>query len=158
MMRILVYTVLVLSIVSCTLSTQQEMALNKALSNLIEARNNGDGLSYLNYTHPAVVKHYKKAGDSILIKRFQEVPEQKSRQLFDEDYIYWDKGYIKQVKSTDSIIQAQIEIRLFENGKRLDSVVTLYATSFNDETDWLFTLENDYHTSYFPSAQKLFKK
>jgi hypothetical protein len=126
------------------------------MNNMIEARNTGDGLSYLNYTHPAVVKYFNKLGDSLLKQKFQEVPESTSRYQFDEDYIYWGSGYVKEVRNSDSIIQAKIEIMLYENHNLIDSTVTFYATSFENESAWLFSISTDYHSSYFPVEQRLF--
>ncbi len=155
-MRSIFVPVLIFLMVSCSLSTEQEMSLNKSINNMIEARNTGDGLSYLNYTHPAIVKHFTNLGDSLLKQKFQEVPESSSRYQFDEDYIYWGSGYVKEVRNSDSIIQAKIEIKLYENHNLIDSTVTFYATSFEDESDWLFSVSSDYYSSYFPVKQRLF--
>lgn len=141
---------------SCSLSTQQELSLNKSINSMIEARNDGDGLSYLNHTHPSIVKHFKKLGDSLLKKKFQEVPESVSRYGYEEDYVFWGSGYVKEVKHKDTIIQARIEIQLYQDHSKIDSTVTFYATSFENETDWLFASAADYTASYFPVEQRLF--
>ena len=155
MTRLFVISLLVI-VASCSLSTQQELSLNKSINNMIEARNDGDRLSYLNHTHPAIVKHFKGLGDSLLKQKFQEVPESTSRYDFDDQYIYWGAGYVKEVMHKNTIIQAKIEIKLYENHNMIDSTVTFYATSFDDETDWLFASSTDYNAPYFPVEQRLF--
>lgn len=144
-------------LVSCSLSTEQEMELNHSLNNMIQARNDGDGLSYLNFTHPAIVKHYKDKGDSILKKKFQEIPKRSERGHFENDsLIYWGTGYVKEVRNQDSVIQARIEIQLYKNHELLDSNAVFYATSFENETDWIFANSNDYFSSVFPVEHRLF--
>lgn len=155
-MRFLVFLSGLFLAFACSLSTEQEMALNKTMSNMIEARNTGDGLSYLNYTHPAIVKHYKGLGDSILKLKFQEVP-QDNRGIYEPEATYWGSGYVKEVKEKDSIIQAKVEIKLYQDHQPIDSVVTFYATSFGTETDWLFAEKKDYNSDYFPENHRLFK-
>jgi hypothetical protein len=156
MLRITLMTILFLFLFSCSLSTEQEMSLNQSIINMVESRNQGDGLSYLNHTHPAVVKHYKSLGDSVLIQKFQEIPERKSRNHFNSDWVYWSTGYVKEVEHEDTLTQAKIEIQLYKNNKVLDSTLIFYATSFEGETDWLFAKSEDYYASYFPVEQRLF--
>ncbi len=155
-MRSIFVPFLLFILAGCSLSTEQEMSLNKSINNMIEARNTGDGLSYLNYTHPAIVKHFTNLGDSLLKQKFQEVPESSSRYQFNDNYIYWGSGYVKEVRNRDTIIQAKIEIKLYENHDMIDSTVTFFATSFEKESDWLFSISSDYHSSYFPVEQRLF--
>jgi hypothetical protein len=125
---------------------------------MIEARNSGDALSYLNFTHPAIVKHYTLQGDSALIKKFQEVPRMSARdELKQEGLIRWGEGYTKEVKQKDSILQAKVEIQLYKEYELLDSIAIFYATCFKDELDWIFVNESDYGKSYFPSNLRLFE-
>jgi hypothetical protein len=144
---------------SCKMSTEQELSLNKSLLRMVEARNSGDALSYLNFTHPAIVKHYTAQGDSALIKKFQEVPVMGSRDdLKQEGLIRWGEGYTKEVKQNDSILQAEVEIQLYREYELLDSTAIFYATCFKDELDWNFVNESDYGKSYFPASLRLFEE
>src|SRR5690554_7033522 len=68
-----------LLLASCTLTTEQETKLNADMNLLIKVRNEGDALSYLNLTHPLIVKHYKEKGDAVFKSKFQEMPRQKDQ-------------------------------------------------------------------------------
>ena len=158
MMRLFIVLSLMLSVLSCKLSTEQELSLSKSILRMIEARNSGDALSYLNYTHPAIVKYYTEQGDSALIKKFQEVPRMGSRDdLKREGLIRWGEGYTKSVRQKDSILQAKVEIQLYKEYELIDSIAVFYATCFEDELDWIFVNESDYGKSYFPSNLRLFE-
>tara|TARA_B100000508_G_scaffold141079_1_gene146071 strand:+ start:44109 stop:44585 length:477 start_codon:yes stop_codon:yes gene_type:complete len=150
---------ILLVLAACSMSTEQEMELNHSLNNMIQARNDGDGLSYLNFTHPSIVKYYKSKGDSALIKKFQEVEKGNSRSYEDDqEMVYWGTGYVKEVKSKDSILQARIEIKLYQDHVDIDSTAVFYATSYSGETDWLFAQDLDYFSKAFPVNQRLFSK
>ncbi|MDX1652073.1 MAG: hypothetical protein R3277_06250 [Brumimicrobium sp.] len=145
--------------VSCELSTEQETALNRDTSELINARNRGDALSYLNYTHPLVVKHYKLQGDSIFKARFQEVePKTNHEVYFPEDEILWRNSFYRSFKSNDSIIQVEIEISLSEGREDLDSTVKVYGITGKENSKWLFVEERDYYADYFPKELRLFER
>lgn len=151
------YLIVLLGLSTCTFSTQQEMQLNKDLSNFILVRNEGDALSYLNFTHPLIVNHYKDLGDSIFKKKFQEVPKKEEQNLTKKEIVYWNKGYIKSAKSNDSLIQAKVEITLFQKNKALDSTTVLYAISTQQSKNWLFIHQEDYLT-VFPKTYRLFSE
>ena len=141
--RILLVWIVVL-ISSCTLSTQQEMNLNKDIQQFIQIRNQGDALSYLNYIHPAIVRHYKNLGDSTFKDKFEVLPHNKNSFGSRADVIYWNQSYIKSVTKRDSLYEAKVEISLIKNSERQDSTTTFYAISTNDASNWLFVSEFDY--------------
>jgi hypothetical protein len=147
----------VLVFTSCELSTQQETQLNKDLSNLLSVRNNGDALSYLNYTHPIIVKHYKSLGDSVYKNRFQSISPKSSRDYLDTSEIYWTNAYQKAIKSNDSLVQVKVQITLARGSERIDSTSTLYGIAMKKGSNWLFIEQEDYFSEYFPAELRLFK-
>lgn len=142
---------------SCELSTEQETQLNKDLANLLEVRNSGDALSYLNHTHPIVVKYYKSLGDSIYKQRFQAVKQKSSRNEIDSAEVYWTNAYQKKTQSNDSLIQVEIQVSLAQGYEKLDSTNTIYAFAKKDGSNWLFVEYQDYFSDYFPAKYRLFK-
>lgn len=143
---------------SCEMTTDQETQLNKDLSNLISVRNNGDALSYLNHTHPIVVKHYKSLGDSIYKNRFQVITAKSSRDRVDTSKVYWANTYQKSVKSNDSLIQVKVEISLVKGYDKIDSTNIIYGIAKKNGSNWLFVEEFDYFSNYFPDDLRLFEK
>lgn len=135
---------LVVLISSCTLSTQQEMKLNKDIHQFIQVRNEGDALSFLNYMDPAIVRHYKDLGDSIFKEKFKALPQNQNSNGMLPDVVYWNQGYIKKVVKKDALIEAKLEISLIKDSKSIDSTTTFYAISTNNASNWLFVSEYDY--------------
>lgn len=154
---ILVWIIAIIS--SCTLSTQQEMSLNREIHQFIQVRNEGDALSFLNYTPPQVVRYYKDLGDSTFKAKFRVLPatSNSNPNQLPSDIVYWNQGYIKEVSKKDTLIEAQIEISLVQNSKNLDSTTTFYAISKNNTSNWLFVSEHDYFNILGENVQ-LFKK
>lgn len=144
--------------ISCELSTKQEMSLNKSIKDLIIARNNGDALSYLDYTHPIITKHYKSQDDDVFRERFQSVKPKTSRDVVNTDEVYWQNTYQKKVKSNDEYIQVEIEVSLVKGYDHIDSTHTIYAITKLESNDWLFVEQQDYFSNYFPKKLRLFDK
>lgn len=142
--RILFLGLMIALIFSCTLSSEQEMSLNKDIHQFIQVRNEGDALAFLNYMHPAIVRHYKDLGDTTLNKKLMTLPKHQSSNDPQTDVVYWDHGYIKNVVKKDSLIKAKIEISLTKNYKSIDSTTCFYAISTSNASNWLFASENDY--------------
>ncbi|MGM0480249.1 MAG: hypothetical protein ACQERC_13590, partial [Bacteroidota bacterium] len=114
MMRVF-YILLSLGLITaCSMSGEQELELNRSLKALIEARNSGDALSYLNATHPAIVKYYDDLGEKAMHNRFQEVPKPtESRETNrDSTVTTWGSYYIKGSRTSDSLLQVKVEIQL----------------------------------------------
>jgi hypothetical protein len=156
MKTVLTFLVLLAVVTGCDLSTEQETQLNKDLSNLITVRNNGDALSYLNYTHPIIVKHYKSLGDSVYKNRFQSISPKTSRDYLDTSEVYWTNAYQKEVKSDDSLVQVKVQITLAQGYDKLDSSSTIYGVAKKNGSNWLFVEELDYFSDYFPANLRLF--
>lgn len=156
MKSILFFLILLILATGCDLSTEQETQLNKDLSNLISVRNNGDALSYLNYTHPIIVKYYKSLGDSIYKERFQSISPKSSRDYLDTSEVYWTNAYQKAIKSNDSLVQVKVQITLAKGYDKIDSTTTLYGIAKKNGSNWLFVEQQDYYSDYFPKYLRLF--
>lgn len=126
------------------------------MNQLIIVRNDGDALSFMNYTHPIVVKYYKQKGDSIFKNKFQEIPRKINQDKIKTKLIYWENGYIKSTKSSDSLVQAKIQITLVQNHKSLDSSTFYYGLTTKSSSSWTFVSKEDYF-SILPQEMRLFK-
>ena len=134
---------------SCTLSTEQEMNLNRDVGQFIQVKNEGDALSFLNYMHPSIVRHYKDTGDSTFIEKFDITTSKNNPYPAEEFTVLWDQGYIKKVIKKEDLIEAKIEISLVEfsltNGRHsIDSTLIYYAISNVNSSNWLFASAEDY--------------
>lgn len=158
MKAVLIFIGFFLLVTSCEMNTEQETQLNKDLANLISVRNNGDALSYLNFTHPIVVKHFKSLGDSIYKNRFQVISPKSSRYDLDTAEVYWTNSYQKAVKSDDSLLQVKIQISLARGYDKIDSTNTIYGIAKKNGSNWLFVEQQDYFSDYFPNSLRLFEK
>lgn len=147
----------VITFSSCTLSTQQETQLNADMNQLIIVRNDGDALSYMDYTHPIIVKHYKQKGPIPFKEKFQEITRRHERKGSQSEIIFWNKGYIKSTKSNDSLIQSKIQITLIQDYKELDSSTFFYGITTKNADNWTFISKADYF-SVFPEKLRLFRE
>lgn len=158
MKSIKLFLVLLIFATGCELTTEQETQLNKDLSNLLSVRNNGDALSYLNYTHPIIVKHYKSLGDSVYKSRFQSISPKTSRDYLDSNEFYWTNAYQKDIISGDSLIQVKIQVNLAKGYDKIDSTATIYGIAKKNGSNWLFVEQQDYFSGYFPENLRLFEE
>ena len=142
---------------SCTLTSQQETQLNADLNNLIIVRNEGDALSFMDYTHPTIVKHHKQKGNTPFKKRFQEVPKKLEQIDKFAEITFWNKGYVKSTISKDTMIQAKIQITLIKDNVELDSSLFYFGITSKNISNWTFVSESDYFT-IFPKNLRLFSE
>lgn len=129
---------------ACGLSSEQEMALNKDLLEYIYARNNGDAIKQIGYTHPSVVKKYVE-GDSLeLHARFQELKPKVDgapRNLSDSTFI-WDNYYVMSVSSSGKSVQVHITIKA-TNDLGEEKSIPMVAVSLNNGKNWVFLKEDE---------------
>ncbi len=124
---------------SCTLNSEQEASLNKAMSRYIESRNDEQLLSYVAYTYPSAVAYYKNQGDSVFVKRFT---------LVDSNGMvpYIQDGNIKTIKSSGDHIH--VKYRFLSITEELFDIqseeIFIYAISKDDGKTWYFLDEIDY--------------
>lgn len=155
MKRILHFLFPLLVISACTLNSEQELRLTKDLGQYINIRNQGDVLSFVNSTHPIVVKHYKELGDSVFFKTFNEIRKTSTYESKNDSLIHWRSGIIKATKAKDTLFQARIEIALEKNYSLIDSSVVVYATSSKNSPKWLFVNAHEYF-KILPKELQLF--
>jgi hypothetical protein len=146
MKAIFLLLLVLISCFACTLNAEQEQALARDISKYFEARNNGDALMYLSFTHPSVVKHYQLLGNEKIRERFQR-----------DDY-KWQSFMQKDIVQKDELYQVKMEVRMGDYYNEIDSTVMLYATSRENGLNWLFIEEQDYFQDYFPEKERLFSE
>ena len=139
---LLTFGLLVLS--ACGLSSDQELHLSRDLLEYIYARNNGDAIKQIGYTHPTIVKHYVE-GDSLrLVKRFQEMPQKiagAQHKIADSSFI-WDNYYVMSVKSTGRKISVHIAIKA-SNERGEKKSIPHVGMSLNEGQNWVFLREDE---------------
>lgn len=148
LMRKKVSVVLICSLIAlvtaCGLSSEQEMHLNKDLLEYIYARNNGDAIKQIGYTHPSIVKHYVEGDSTQLLERFQELPHKidgTPRNLTDSTFI-WENYYVMHVKSSGNKVQVNISIKAV-NQLGTEEKIPLIAMSLNEGKNWVFLREDE---------------
>ncbi len=152
----LLFTLLGIFMGSCTLSTEQEMNLNRDIHQFIQIRNEGDALSFLNYMHPSIVRYYKNLGDSTFIEKFNIAAQNSNFASNEKEIVKWNQGYIKKVIKKGKRIEAKIEISLIREQRPIDSTLTYYAISSNNSSNWLFASQKDY-THILNKTERLFQ-
>ncbi len=137
---------LLLLLGSCTLNADQEASLNNALTSYINSRNNGAVMSYVAFTHPNVVNHYKNAGDSVFQSHF-DVSNEYTRPFFQD-------GLIRSTEKNGNTIHVKYLFKKIEandfDRQMTDAIII--AMSNDNGTSWFFAEEEDYFN------WKIFKK
>ena len=145
--------ILLFAIGSCSLNSTQEDSLNQAKNKYIEARNKGIIITYVEFTHPKVVRYYKDLGDNVFIDRFDL--EVGVGSLFLQD------GAIKETNWDGDNIHVKYEfLGVLETEFRLEgSQEFIYAMSGDDGKSWHFVEEKDYYNDKIIKAKdRLIKK
>ncbi len=138
---------------SCTLNADQEVSLNNALTSYINSRNNGAVMSYVAYTHPKVVSHYKNEGDSAFQSRF-DVSNEYTRPFFQD-------GLIRTTQKNNNTIHVKYQFKKIEDYDydMHVSEAAVIAISEDEGQNWFFTDEDDYfNTTIFKNNERLISK
>lgn len=136
-------------LVSCTLSGEQENRLNKQLSKYIKAHNDNNTLEYAGLTHPVVVKYYSSLGDSVFINHFSNELEKKG--------VVFSNLLYREMKSEGNWIERKYTVRK-ESLKEKNKAYELYAISSDGGNNWFFLNEEDYFQQKIPLKRRLFSK
>lgn len=145
------FILLLILLVGCSLNADQESALNKAVSSYMNACNTGAVLSYVSFTHPDVVRHYRAQGDSTFQKRFTLV-------TVDDGGTFLQDGTIREIQSKENQIHVLYEFlivksRLFVETAEEKNIV---AISEDNGVTWFFADEKDYkNEEIFKSNERL---
>lgn len=136
-------------LVSCTLSGEQENRLNKQLSKYIKAHNDNNTLEYAGLTHPLVVKYYSSLGDSVFINHFSNELEEKG--------VVFSNLLYREMKSEGNWIERKYTVRK-ESLEEKNKAYELYAVSSDGGNNWFFLNEEDYFQQKIPLKRRLFSK
>jgi len=113
--------------------------LSGALKDYLDSHNKGTIMSFVACTHPNVVDHYMKQGDSAFQDKF-------SLMSADEGGDYLQDATIKSIEFSGKEIHVHYQLLsavdpFFEMDAR---EVTLIAMSYNDGNSWYFAEKKDY--------------
>lgn len=117
----------------------------------MNACNTGAVLSYVSFTHPDVVRHYRAQGDSTFQKRFTLV-------TVDDGGTFLQDGTIREIQSKENQIHVLYEFlivksRLFVETAEEKNIV---AISEDNGVTWFFADEKDYkNEEIFKSNERL---
>ena len=129
---------LLLLAASCSLNGTQEAALQKSMSEYIEAHNNDDLVKYLEYSHPDAIRYYKDLGHD-------EFKEHFSLASYENSYFLQD-GILKDTESDGNTIHAKYEyIGIMEVDMiRAEDPFVIFAVSVDNGKSWYFLPKEDY--------------
>lgn len=136
--------VLLLILSSCGLNAEQEMNLSRDLREYMYARNNGDAIKQIGYTHPSVVKKYVEGEEDTLISRFQELPPriEGAGSNFSDSTFVWKNYYVMDVSSSGPNVEVSITI-VGDNQRGEELKVPFIAKSLNNGKNWIFLKEDE---------------
>lgn len=141
---------LLLVLVSCSLSPDQEGRLNSALQEYVEARNEGKVRLYVGLTHPEAVRFYKNKGAEEFTKHFSLAASTKRYYLRDGSQV--------EVKSSGKTIHVKYDFQAYyqTEGGYTTRKKAIYAISPDEGQKWKFLEETDYkNVDIFPSKERL---
>lgn len=149
MLKFSTFLIMLILLISCTLSGEQENRLNKQLSKYIKAHNDNNTLEYAGLTHPMVVKYYSSLGDSVFINHFSNELEKKG--------VVFSNLLYREMKSEGSWIERKYTVRK-ESLEEKNKAYELYAISSDGGNNWFFLNEEDYFQQKIPLKRRLFSK
>lgn len=118
-----------------------------AVSKYIFAVNSDLKLSQASYTHPSVLKYYKKNGH----KEFKS--------LFDKEELIWTDAVIGKIQTKENYVQAEMKIALkkdeFANPE--ENRISIYALSDDQGLSWFFVEDKDYRNQNCGNFKRLIK-
>ncbi|MGB0915164.1 MAG: hypothetical protein ACPGVI_03785 [Crocinitomicaceae bacterium] len=130
--------ILLLLLTGCTLSADQEASLNDAMVSYVNSKNNGVVMSYVAFTHPNSVAHYKAQGDSAFTAKFD---------LSDSEYDpFLQDGNIREIETEGDKITVKYNF-LNVSGNYFEEQseeVVIFAISEDAGSTWFFIEEEDY--------------
>jgi len=138
---------------SCSLNADQEASLHQAMVSYVNSRNNGAVMSYVGYTHPSIVAHYKTQGDSLFKSHF-DVSNGEERPFFQD-------GVIQTIESEGEVIHVKYEFQKYEHLEFMDDLkkVIIFALTENGGKSWFFAEEREYYNdNIIPKNKRLIKR
>jgi len=150
MKKIFFFLLLILG--SCSLTGEQEQALNSAVTSYVDVRNDAILLSFVALTHPNVVAYYKDLGDSLFLNKFNLNEE--------HNWMYIQDGNQKLIEKSSNNIHVKYSFIAsnefaFDNGAK---EIFIYAVSNDSGVNWFFVDEVDYtNNDIIPEKDRLIK-
>jgi len=140
--------ILLLTFTSCSLNADQEASLHQAMVSYVNSRNNGAVMSYVGFTHPNIVAHYKAQGDSLFQIHF-DVSDEEERPFFQD-------GIIKTIETDGDIIHVKYEFEKYEYFEEMDDVrkIIIFALTENAGKSWFFAEEEEYYNDKIIAKNK----
>lgn len=140
--------ILLLLLGSCSLNADQEASLHQAMVSYVNSRNNGAVMSYVGFTHPNIVAHYKAQGDSLFQAHF-DVSNEEERPFFQD-------GIIQKIESDGDEIHVKYTFQRYQYLEFMDEVkdVIIFAMTENGGKSWFFAEEKEYYNDEIISKTK----
>ena len=110
-------------------------------------------MSYVGYTHPNIVAHYKVQGDS-LFQAYFDVSNEEERPFFQD-------GIIQTIESEGDIIHVKYEFQKYEYFEFMNESkkAIIFAITENSGKSWFFAEEDEYYNEkIIPKNKRLIKR
>jgi hypothetical protein len=132
---------------ACGLNASQEKSLNTAVSKYLFSVNSDLKLSRASYTHPSVLKYYKKKGHD------------EFKNFFLKEEMIWTDAVIGKIKSKGNFVQVEMKIALKKDDYSSPEKkrYSIYALSDDNGSTWFFVEEKDYKNRLCGNFQRLIK-
>ena len=139
--------VCVLLLFACGLNASQEKSLNMAIAKYLFAVNEDLKLSRASYTHPSVLKFYKKKGQN------------EFKNLFIKEENIWTDAVLGKTESNGNAVQVELKIALKKNEYSTPQKerISIFALSEDNGSSWFFVEERDYKCKVCGEFQRLIK-
>jgi|APGre2960657404_1045060.scaffolds.fasta_scaffold54786_3 hypothetical protein len=143
--------ILLLVLISCTLSGDQEKKLNESLSAYLFSRNECRLVNYVAFSYPDMVIAYKSQGDSAFQRAFD----------CNLDSLYLENPTLRQTIKENNEIHVEYDLDAYHKATNveLEDKHKLVAISSDNGKSWFFIdKENYFNTKLLPNLKRLLKK
>lgn len=141
------FFVCVLFLFACGLNASQEKSLNMAVAKYLFAVNEDLKLSRASYTHPSVLKFYKKKGQN------------EFKNLFVKEEMIWTDAVLGKIVTKGNAVQVELKVALKkdEYSSPEKERISIFALSEDNGSSWFFVEEHDYKGKECGNFQRLIK-
>lgn len=139
--------VFILFLFACGLNASQEKSLNMAVAKYLFAVNEDLKLSRASYTHPSLLKYYKKKG------------EEEFKSLFDKEKMIWTDAVVGKIEMNGKIVQVELKIALKKDEYSTPEKdrISIFALSEDTGSSWFFVEESHYKCEECGEFKRLIK-
>ena len=137
----------ILFLFACGLNASQEKSLNMAVAKYLFSVNEDLKLSRASYTHPSVLKFYKKKGQN------------EFKNHFNKEEMIWTDAVLGKIVTKGNAIQVELKIALKKNeySSPEKDRISIFALSENNGSSWFFVEESDYQCNECGEFQRFIK-